>query len=162
MIAARVGAEVVASRDIGVADRDVAVLGFAARLRGPEQQLKVHHVVDDDGEGPLGASVPRFDAADVRIEPTRERLGPGEKHLAVVRIGRNPPPLAKATEQHEAHVMSAPIALHRFEPGGVGRSGDAPRGIVSSAINHNAPGKKPLVQSAARTHASLPRSKVRG
>ena len=60
-------AEVVLHCGLGMLDSDVVVLLVASKMPSVEQEVEVHHVVDDNWEVPT-SKVPRADATDALVE----------------------------------------------------------------------------------------------
>ena len=105
-------------RDVGMADRHVAVDGVARVLRGPEEHLEVHHVVDDNRIVPL-AEVPRANHADAGIAARDKALGGLDDHLFRVSVVQRLHLLAETAEDHEAQIVRPFIILYTLQPVGV-------------------------------------------
>ena len=115
---AGVVAEMVLHRDVGMADRHVAVDGIARVLRSPEEHFEVHHVVDDDRVVPL-AEIPRTDQPDAGIAARNEALGGLDDHLFRMPVVQRLHLLAEAAKDHEAQVVRPFIILYALQPVGV-------------------------------------------
>ena len=111
-------AEMVLHRDVGMADRHIAVDGIARVFRGPEEHLEVHHVVDDDRVVPL-AEIPRTDQADTGGATRNEALGGLDDHRFRMPVVQRLHLLAEAAEDHETQVVRPLIILYTLQPAGV-------------------------------------------
>src|SRR5260221_14189587 len=104
MVRAIVRTKMIPHSRIGMCDGNPVKGRDAANPGGPEQELQVHHVVDNDREFP-GLAVPRPDTAYRRVEPGRQRTGAVEQHILVLRPVQQAKPVAITAIHHEAQVM---------------------------------------------------------
>jgi hypothetical protein len=104
---------VVLERLVGVAHGDVVEGRITAVSRRPEEQLEVHHVVDDDQVGPggVGTLAPRAERADAGVEAAGERLGGGEQDRDERAVARGAQGVAEAREDLEADVVVTRVEL---------------------------------------------------
>ncbi len=121
MVGTVIGPVMIAHSRIGMRNGNVVEGGIAAGSRRPEQQLQVHHVVDNDGIMP-GPAVPGLDAAHHRIETRAQRTGAGEQDTVVRRrvqvksaFPDQPKPVAETAIHHDTQVVYAFVSLFRLQ-----------------------------------------------
>ena len=142
---AAVGADEVRPRSQRVAERQLGPRRIAPVPRGPEQQLEVHHRVDDDREPPVGVPVAAVDGAHLGAEARRERGGAGEEDVPVGRVAGEPVGVAEARDELEADVVRLRVRLLGLERGGEALRALAPGGIAAPLVEvPEHPGEEPL------------------
>ena len=110
-------------RRIGMRDRDFIEGRIAALACSPEEQLQVHHIVDDDRILPREVRtpvIPRANATGGGIEARSERAGAFEQHLFVAVVRRETLPVAVTAVHHKADIVRTPVRLLAFEGSGIG------------------------------------------
>ena len=102
-------AELVLHRNLGMPFGNVVQLSGTSVFRGPEEQLKVHHVVDDGVVRPsllVAHSRPGVDGPHDRVEKQGQGVCGTQEALLVFGISREPVSVPEAAEKHESQVMA--------------------------------------------------------
>lgn len=114
VIEAVVRAEMVFEGRIGVGYGDAVERTVARFAGGPEEELEVHHVVDNH-HVVVRLAVVRLDAAYCRVEAGGQRAGTVQENLPVFRPGVDPVGVAVAAIHHETDVVRIDIILLGLE-----------------------------------------------
>lgn len=98
-------------RRIGMFHGDVIERGVAGQAGRFEQQLEVHHIVDDDGTLPAARSlpatvgIPRLDDPCPRTEAGGQRLGSLDNDVLIVGLAGQTVTVQVTATDHEAHIV---------------------------------------------------------
>ena len=148
---AAVGAHEVVARPERVLERNPGEAGVAAVLPGPEQQLDIHHRVDDDREAPVRVPVAAINRADFRPVSRRDRGRAGEEHVAEGGIAGEPVRVPVARKELEPRVVRHGVRLLAFE---------APRERLRTIAPRRVAGELVLVPEAPGEEALRPADDV--
>jgi hypothetical protein len=110
VVSAAIGAHVILHCFQGVADGHIAPGGIAAILRREQQQLEIHHVVNDDGDVAVVIG-PGFD--DARAGPIKSGHGlrGGLDHVHVGGIAGDAVGVSVAAEHFEADIVVSCVGV---------------------------------------------------
>ena len=99
-----------------VAYRYIIIGGILTFFGSPKQQLKVHHIINDDRALPfILVMVPRADNAGFGFEPGGKCACRLQQNFFVAFVLRQAITVSKAAIHLEAHVVSAAVHLFLFQ-----------------------------------------------